>query len=71
MQNKIRENLSEKVIRKERLGAKVVVLIKEEVVLTKVVIEDDDFMEIVSNLVKRDIVPLSVTILGIKIKLLA
>ena len=71
MQNKIREYISGKVMRKERLGTEVVVLSKEEVVLTKVVIEDEDFMEIVLDVVKRYIVPLSMTILQMKIKIVA
>ena len=60
---KIKEDLNKRVMRKERPSGKVVVLTKEEVILTEVVIEEEYLEVNASNVSKKDIEPLNVNIL--------
>ena len=65
---RIKENLNRRVMTKERLNVKVVILIEEALILTKeevILILEVDFMVIVLDVVKRDIDLLNVDLLKV------
>ena len=65
---RIKTNLNGRMITNTRPNGKVVILIKEALILTKeevILVLEVDFMVIVSDVVKRDIDPLNVDLLKV------